>query len=76
MDVASNRLIRLVYNVLPAGYTPVPNHLAGAANAILGANDQAMVSRHSGGKLSRWAASQRKARREMAKASRRRNRSA
>lgn len=48
------------------GYEPVPKELAG--------RDEAMVSLTSGGKLSLWAAKRRKAKRKMAKESKRRNR--
>ncbi len=63
-------------------YVPVPPELQRAAELKLAGQNEAMVSLTSGGKLSRWAAKQRKERtarkrrhkRNMAEASRRRNR--
>lgn len=57
-----------------AGYEPVPDELNRAARRKLAGRKEAYVSMNSGGKLSRWAAKKRKARRKMVKASRRRNR--
>lgn len=56
------------------GYEPIPPELEGAANKKLAGKGEAMVSLTSGGKLSKWAAEKRKARRKMAKKSRGRNR--
>jgi hypothetical protein len=70
---------------LRANYTPVPEELSMAATMKLAGKREAMVSLTSGGKLSTWANQQTKAersqkskterhRRQMAKASRRKNR--
>lgn len=70
-----SRLIRLRDDeALPAGYIPVPDELARAANQVLGDRDEAYVSLTSGGKLSKWAAQKRKATSKMQRESRRRNR--
>ncbi|MCA1615046.1 MAG: hypothetical protein LC795_15620 [Acidobacteria bacterium] len=55
-------------------YEPVPNSLRGAAARVLRGREEAHVSLTSGGRLSRHAASRRRARRQAAKASRKRNR--
>jgi len=55
-------------------YEPVPKNLRHAAGRKLNGKKEAMVSLTSGGKLSRWAASKRKKKRQMAKASRQANR--
>ena len=65
-----------------ANYIPVPDELVHAAKVKLSGKKEAMVSLTSGGKLSKWAAEQRKERRsgskkqkrQMAKESKRRNR--
>jgi len=67
------------------GYQPVPKELENAAEKKLAGKDEAYVSLTSGGKLSKWAARQRKLKRKanarkaknrakMAKQSRKRNR--
>jgi hypothetical protein len=55
-------------------FTPVPEELEPAAEKVLAGRDRAFVSKTSGGKLSRWAAEQRKAKRKAQKRARRRNR--
>lgn len=57
-------------------YQPVPKELEVAAKKKLAGKDEAYVSLTSGGKLSKWAAKQRKAKklRKMQKESRRKNR--
>jgi len=55
-------------------YQPVPKELEPAAKKKLASKDEAYVSLTSGGKLSRWAAKQRKAKRKAAKQSRKKNR--
>jgi hypothetical protein len=55
-------------------YVSIPERLQRAAWRKLGGQQQAQVSKHSGGQLSRWAAEQRKAKRKAEKASRKRNR--
>jgi hypothetical protein len=73
----SGHLIRLQEGeAVPAGYEVVPPELNVAAAMVLRGQAEAMVSKRSGGKLSKWVASRRKARRKMASESRRRNRSA
>lgn len=42
------------------GFQPIPPHLEGAAKRKLNGRRSAKVSRNSGGKLSKWAAEQRK----------------
>jgi DUF1009 family protein len=56
------------------GYEPIPEDLRRAANKKLSGQKEATVSLTSGGKLSKWASKQRKAKRKMAQASRRGNR--
>ncbi|HML23557.1 MAG TPA: hypothetical protein PKD09_18010 [Aggregatilinea sp.] len=58
----------------PEGYIPIPPELNRAARRKLAGHSQATVSLTSGGKLSKWAAKQRKAKRKVAKDSRRKNR--
>ena len=57
-----------------SGYEPVPKELEAVAANKLAGQDEAYVSLTSGGKLSKWAASRRKAKRKMAQVSKRRNR--
>jgi hypothetical protein len=57
------------------GFTPIPKELNQAAEKKLAGKDSAMVSLTSGGKLSRWAAAERKKKRKMVAESRRKNRS-
>ena len=61
---------------VPDGHVELPPDLWPAAMAKLayGRLREARVSKHSGGRLSRWAAKERKARQNATKASRRRNR--
>lgn len=56
------------------GYTEVPKELETAAKKKLAGKDEAYVSLTSGGKLSKWAAKERKGKRKMQKESRRKNR--
>ena len=56
------------------GYEPVPDDLREAATKKLNGQDDAIVSKFSGGKLSKWAAKQRKSKRNSVKQSRKRNR--
>lgn len=58
----------------PTGFDPLPDELQFAAMTVLADRVEAQVSLTSGGKLSKWAAQQRKNRRKMQKDSRRRNR--
>ena len=55
-------------------YIQVPEELNRAARRKLNGKSEAYVSLTSGGKLSSWAAKQRKNKRQMAKKARRRNR--
>lgn len=55
-------------------YEMVPEYLRGAARRKLAGKSEAQVSLNSGGKLSRWAASKRKKKRQAEKAARRANR--
>ncbi len=75
MNTDTNHLIRVLEGEeMPAGYQEVPAELHKAAYHVMRGRDEAYVSKHSGGKLSRWAAGRRKAKRKMAEASRKRNR--
>ena len=56
------------------GYTEVPKELETAAKKKLAGKAEAYVSLTSGGKLSKWAAKQRKAKRKIAAESRKKNR--
>lgn len=56
------------------GFEEVPEYLNKAAKLKLKGEKSAMVSLTSGGRLSRWAASKRKKKRQKAKAERRANR--
>jgi hypothetical protein len=56
------------------GYEEVPPGLSRAARRALAGKKETKISLTSGGQLSRWAAAKRKARRKMAKESRRKNR--
>ena len=58
----------------PTGYELLPSEMNRAARRKLAGRDEAYVSLTSGGRLSKWAAGRRKAKRQMAKASRKRNR--
>lgn len=57
-----------------AAYTPVPEHLSLAAHRTLAGRQETYVSPSSGGKLSKFAAANRKQRRKVAKQSRKQNR--
>ncbi len=62
------------YGSVPDGYIEVPDHLNRAASQVLSGRNEGHVSLRSGGKLSRWAAQQRKSKRKMERHSRKRNR--
>jgi hypothetical protein len=70
----TGHLVNLAVTNLQPGYEVLPDELQGAARRVLQGRDEAYVSLTSGGKLSRWAAQRRKARRQMAKNSRKKNR--
>lgn len=55
-------------------YTPVPDKLNHAAECALDGKEETHISMTSGGKLSKWAAKERKNRRKQQRASRRQNR--
>ncbi len=78
MNVDNNRVVRLddsVVELRPApGYELLPDILERAAKAMLRGKPEAIMSRTSGGKLSRYAARRRKERRKEARNARRRNR--
>jgi hypothetical protein len=74
MAPGSGHLIDLATHPLRPGYEVLPDDLQAAAGRKLGGRSEAYVSKTSGGKLSRWAAGRRKARRRMAKEARKRNR--
>lgn len=76
MNTETNDLIKLEEGEkAPEGFEPVPEELERAAGLKLAGKDSAHVSFNSGGKLSSWAAGQRKKKkRKMAKASRKINR--
>lgn len=61
-------------NNIPDDFIPIPGYLQNAAKKKLAGKQSAHVSFTSGGKLSKWAADQRKKKRKEAKESRRRNR--
>jgi hypothetical protein len=74
MSPDSGHLINIKAHGLPAGYEVLPDELQGAARRHLRGRSEAYVSKDSGGRLSKWAAGRRKARRQTVKASRKRNR--
>ncbi len=88
MDCGTGELIKLYPDLanslkqeLNPRFTPVPDELRADAEAELGDQDRVMVDMEQDTPLTRWAKSQnkrvdhgRKARQQMAKASRRRNR--
>lgn len=55
-------------------YTPVPDELDHAAQCALDGKEETNISMTSGGKLSKWAAKERKAKRRQQRESRRQNR--
>lgn len=61
-------------NLTSEGFEQIPPELENAAKVKLAGRTEATVSRNSGGKLSKWAAQRRKARRKMEKQTRRANR--
>ena len=67
----------IVEKMKEQGYVRVPEELEHAAKVKLAGKEEAYVSKTSGGKLSKWAAKQRKAKRaknKIARASRKKNR--
>jgi len=75
MDRAIKMQQETMAMAMTTGFTPVPSELNQAAEKKLAGKDSAMVSLTSGGKLSRWAASERKKKRKTASDSRKKNRS-
>ena len=81
MNVQDNHLVRDIKQVPKdkrKDYTELPEELAEAAEKKLDGKDEATVSKTSGGKLSQWAAKQRKIQRQAAQkaANRRKNKAA
>jgi hypothetical protein len=74
MSPDSGHLIDTKVHGLPSGYEVLPDDLQGAGRRALGGRSETHVSKTSGGRLSKWAAGRRKARRQMRKSSRKRNR--
>lgn len=74
MELKSCKDERTLEELQDLGYTEVPPALNRAARRKLAGRDRAVVSRTSGGKLSTWAAAERKRHRKIAQESRRRNR--
>ena len=79
MNADTGHLVKLAKESLEElqgiGYEPVPEELTMAAEKKLAGKDEAYISLTSGGKLSKWAAKNRKERRKATKASRQKNRS-
>ena len=79
MDVDRNHLIdgdifKELGKIEKEKYTSIPPELQTAAEKKLAGNSSAFVSKHSGGKLSKWAAQKRKEKRKSQKLARKRNR--
>lgn len=77
MDAYTGHLVRdinLIDEDRRKNYTPVPNQLNRAASQALAGKDETHISLTSGGKLSKFAASKRKAKRKQAAKSRKKNR--
>ena len=75
MNIDTNHLVAALRKEdLELGHEKLPSDLDRAARAVLKGRPEAYVSRTSGGKLSRYAAKQRKAKRKAARAARKRNR--
>lgn len=70
--VDPEELEKLVKQTKAEGFEPIPEELEHAAKVKLKGKPSAIVSKTSGGKLSKWAASKRK--KQAQKAARRRNR--
>lgn len=68
------RMNELKSSMQERGYKEVPKELETAAEKKLSGKAEAYVSLTSGGKLSKWAAKQRKTKRKMANQGRRKNR--
>jgi len=68
MHCETNHLISLktmdeVISAMDSGYEPIPDHLQHAARRTLNGEESVTISKTSGGKLSRFAAAKRKAKR-------------
>ena len=75
MNTSTNHIVDpLTFRGTMDGYEPVPQNLTRAGRRVLAGKAEATVSKNSGGKLSKWAARQRKKKNQMAKAARRANR--
>ena len=72
MNPDTNKLVRIgssevMSELKEKGFIPVPQTLERAASLMLGKNKSAVVSKTSGGKLSKWAAKKRRERAEQRK---------
>jgi len=71
MNPDTNELVRVdnrkLKNILRRGFIPIPKKLHKAADLALGKKDSVIISKTSGGKLSKWAAKKRKERAERKK---------
>ena len=70
MNPDTNELVRIdeideLLNYQKKGFIPIPQTLHKAARLMLGDKKKAVVSRTSGGKLSRWAAKKRRQKKEL-----------
>lgn len=74
MNIENNHLITFEGEFPPEGYQPIPPELLKVAERALKGRSETVISKHSGGKLSKWAAQQRKQKRKVAKETKRRNR--
>jgi len=67
MNPNTNELVRVknrdIRDLLRRGFIPIPKKLHHAAEYRLGEKDSVVVSKNSGGKLSKWAAKKRKEKR-------------
>jgi len=60
MDKIEKEQARILERIRQQSYTSVPEHLSHAAKIALRGKKEVTISRSSGGKLSRWAASKRR----------------
>lgn len=74
MNSETNHLIDVDILKPTPGYDPLPPELYAAAIAKLAGRAEATIARHSGGKLSRYAAQQRRAKAKAARQTQRRSR--
>lgn len=62
-DKITKEQVRILEKIKRGSYTPIPKRLERAARVALRGKKEVIVSRTSGGKLSRWAASKRREKR-------------